>query len=120
MRPANLPAPPLFRRPAGEYIDDTEDFINIELDFKRNRLIRIEILITTATFAIAFFNMVAGALGENLPIPEVRKCLIGLLRMVLSSITLPNVEQMSKPWICLVQHVELSFLSYLMYCRQST
>ena len=31
----------------GEYIDDTEDLINIQLDFARNRLIRFDILLTT-------------------------------------------------------------------------
>eukprot|EP00879_Flechtneria_rotunda_P017595 GHRR01018445.1.p1 GENE.GHRR01018445.1~~GHRR01018445.1.p1 ORF type:complete len:489 (+),score=107.86 GHRR01018445.1:272-1738(+) len=44
----------------GEYIDDTEDFINIELDYNRNRLLRIEILLTVATFALAVYNLVAG------------------------------------------------------------
>lgn len=46
---------------AGEYVDDTEDLINIQLDFSRNKLIRFEIMLTTGTFAFAFFNMVAGA-----------------------------------------------------------
>lgn len=54
----------------GEYIDDTEDLINIELDYSRNRLIRIEIVITTATFMLSFFNLAAGVLGENVEIPE--------------------------------------------------
>lgn len=55
----------------GEYIDDTEDYINIELDYNRNRLIRFEILLTTATFALAFFAVVTGILGENVPLPAV-------------------------------------------------
>lgn len=55
----------------GEYIDDTEDFINIELDFNRNKLLRLEILITVATFALAFYNLIAGILGENLVLPEI-------------------------------------------------
>lgn len=53
----------------GEYIDDTEDYINIELDYNRNRLLRIEILLTVATFALAIYNLVAGILGENLQLP---------------------------------------------------
>lgn len=57
------------RTRAGEYIDDTEDLINIELDYSRNRLIRLEILITIGTFSLAFFNIVTGMLGENLVIP---------------------------------------------------
>jgi hypothetical protein len=54
----------------GEYIDDTEDYINIELDYNRNRLLRIEILLTVATFSLAIYNLVAGILGENLVLPE--------------------------------------------------
>lgn len=53
----------------GEYIDDTEDYINIELDYNRNRLLRIEILLTVATFSLAVYNLVAGILGENLVLP---------------------------------------------------
>ena len=54
----------------GEYIKDTEEYINIELDSSRNRLIRFEVILTVATFAIMPFNLVAGILGENLIIPE--------------------------------------------------
>lgn len=54
----------------GEYIDDTEDYINIELDYNRNRLLRIEILLTVATFSLAIYNLVAGILGENLVLPS--------------------------------------------------
>lgn len=48
-------------RGAGEYIKDTEEYINIELDSSRNRLIRLEIIITSATFGVAMFSLVAGA-----------------------------------------------------------
>jgi len=41
-----------------------------ELDHSRNRLIRMEIVLAVATFAIMPFNLVAGILGENLVIPE--------------------------------------------------
>ncbi|KAG8095036.1 hypothetical protein GUJ93_ZPchr0012g18935 [Zizania palustris] len=44
-----------------EYIDDTEDFINIQLDNVRNQLIQFELLLTTATFVVAIFGVVAGA-----------------------------------------------------------
>lgn len=54
----------------GEYIDDTEDYINIELDHTRNRLLKIEIMLTVATFALAIYNLVAGILGENLVLPS--------------------------------------------------
>jgi hypothetical protein len=45
--PSNLqPHLPPTTPPPGEYIDDTEDYINIELDYSRNRLLRLEIMIT--------------------------------------------------------------------------
>lgn len=53
-----------------EYIKDTEEFIDIDLDWNRNRLIKLEIMLTAATFAIAPFNLVAGILGENVVIPH--------------------------------------------------
>ena len=52
---------------AGEYIEDTEEYINIELDSSRNRLIRLEIVLTGATFSLALWNLVAGA-----PLPGFR------------------------------------------------
>ncbi|KAJ4718656.1 Magnesium transporter MRS2-like protein [Melia azedarach] len=52
-----------------EYIDDTEDFINIQLDNVRNQLIQFELLLTTATFVVAIFGVVAGIFGMNFPIP---------------------------------------------------
>ncbi|KAI8544180.1 hypothetical protein RHMOL_Rhmol08G0275700 [Rhododendron molle] len=48
-----------------EYIDDTEDFINIHLDNVRNQLIQFELLLTTATFVVAIFGVVAGIFGMN-------------------------------------------------------
>lgn len=45
---------------AAEYIQDTEEYINIELDSSRNRLIRLEVVINTATFSIAMYSLVAG------------------------------------------------------------
>jgi len=49
-----------------EYIDDTEDYINIELDNQRNQLIRIELVITAATLAVAVVGSIAGIFGMNL------------------------------------------------------
>ena len=54
----------------GEYIKDTEELVNIELDSARNRLIRFEVLLSVATFALLPFNLMAGVLGENLIIPD--------------------------------------------------
>eukprot|EP00798_Chlamydomonas_sp_ICE-L_P000092 gene92-3699_t len=53
----------------GEYIEDTEDLINIQLDSSRNRLIRFEILLAAGTFGLAIFAAVSAALGENLVLP---------------------------------------------------
>ncbi|KAL0342189.1 UNVERIFIED_CONTAM: Magnesium transporter MRS2-1 [Sesamum calycinum] len=52
-----------------EYIDDTEDFINIQLDNVRNQLIQFELLLTTATFVVAIFGVVAGIFGMNFAVP---------------------------------------------------
>jgi energy-converting hydrogenase Eha subunit G len=52
-----------------EYIEDTEDLVNLELDYSRNRLLKIEIRITIATVCIAIYACVAGVLGENLVLP---------------------------------------------------
>ncbi|KAJ0750946.1 putative Mg2+ transporter protein, CorA-like/Zinc transport protein ZntB [Helianthus annuus] len=52
-----------------EYIDDTEDFINIQLDNVRNQLIQFELVLTTATFVVAMFGVVAGIFGMNFQIP---------------------------------------------------
>ena len=49
---------------AGEYIKDTEEYINIELDSSRNRLIRLEIVLTAGTFAVAIWGLVG---SEPLP-----------------------------------------------------
>lgn len=52
-----------------EYIDDTEDFINIQLDNVRNQLIQFELLLTTATFVVTIFGVVAGIFGMNFAVP---------------------------------------------------
>ncbi|XP_020114371.1 magnesium transporter MRS2-1-like [Ananas comosus] len=52
-----------------EYIDDTEDFINIQLDNVRNQLIQFELLLTTATFVVAIFGVIAGVFGMNFQVP---------------------------------------------------
>ncbi|KAL6012011.1 hypothetical protein ACLOJK_002482 [Asimina triloba] len=52
-----------------EYIDDTEDFINIKLDNVRNQLIQFELLLTAATFVAAIFAVVTGVFGMNFTPP---------------------------------------------------
>ncbi|XP_047068475.1 magnesium transporter MRS2-C-like [Lolium rigidum] len=56
-----------------EYIDDTEDFINIQLDNVRNQLIQFELLLTTATFVVAIFGVVSGVFGMNFEQMDVLK-----------------------------------------------
>lgn len=50
-----------------EYIDDTEDYINIQLDNHRNQLIQLELSLSAATVAMAIFAAVAGIFGMNIP-----------------------------------------------------
>ncbi|XP_009779149.1 magnesium transporter MRS2-5 [Nicotiana sylvestris] len=49
-----------------EYINDTEDLINIKLGTVQNQLIQFELLLTAATFVAAIFAMVTGVFGMNL------------------------------------------------------
>ena len=42
---------------------DTEDYINIDLDSSQNRLFRLDIVLTGATFSIAIFEVFAGEYG---------------------------------------------------------
>ncbi len=53
---------------AGEYVEDTEEYINIELDSSRNRLIKLEVVLTAGTFALAIFTLVGGACCSSLSI----------------------------------------------------
>ncbi|XP_054801931.1 magnesium transporter MRS2-4 isoform X2 [Prosopis cineraria] len=47
-----------------EYIDDTEDYVNIQLDSHRNELIQLQLTLTIASFAVAFETLIAGAFGS--------------------------------------------------------
>ena len=49
-----------------EFIDDTEDFVNIELDSQRNQLIKLELVLTTATLFVSMYGVVASIFGMNL------------------------------------------------------
>ncbi|KAK8936874.1 Magnesium transporter MRS2-I [Platanthera zijinensis] len=50
-----------------EYIDDTEDYINIQLDNHRNQLIQLELFLSAATVALSLYSLVAGIFGMNIP-----------------------------------------------------
>ena len=49
-----------------EYIDDTEDLININLDSHGVLLIQTDLTITAAAFCIALVNAVSGLFGMNI------------------------------------------------------
>ncbi|KAG8636763.1 hypothetical protein MANES_15G036500v8 [Manihot esculenta] len=50
-----------------EYIDDTEDYINIQLDNHRNQLIQLELFLSSGTVCSSFYSLVAGIFGMNIP-----------------------------------------------------
>ncbi|PON40148.1 Mg2+ transporter protein, Zinc transport protein [Parasponia andersonii] len=50
-----------------EYIDDTEDYINIQLDNHRNQLIQLELLLSSGTVCMSIYSLVAGIFGMNIP-----------------------------------------------------
>ncbi|TKY51934.1 Magnesium transporter MRS2-2 [Spatholobus suberectus] len=50
-----------------EYIDDTEDYINIQLDNHRNQLIQLELFLSSGTVCLSFYSLVAAIFGVNIP-----------------------------------------------------
>ncbi|BBG96165.1 magnesium transporter 6 [Prunus dulcis] len=50
-----------------EYIDDTEDYVNIQLDNQRNELIQLQLTLTIASFAVAVETLISGIFGMNIP-----------------------------------------------------
>eukprot|EP00245_Coleochaete_scutata_P007794 TRINITY_DN23564_c0_g1_i1.p1 TRINITY_DN23564_c0_g1~~TRINITY_DN23564_c0_g1_i1.p1 ORF type:complete len:414 (+),score=72.13 TRINITY_DN23564_c0_g1_i1:282-1523(+) len=53
-----------------EFIDDTEDYINIQLDKIRNELIQLELILSTITVVVGLAGVVAGIFGMNVPLPQ--------------------------------------------------
>ncbi|KAH9695113.1 Magnesium transporter MRS2-3 [Citrus sinensis] len=51
-----------------EYVDDTEDYINIMLDDKQNNLLQMGVMLTTATLVISAFIALVGVFGMNITI----------------------------------------------------
>ncbi|KAF5448295.1 hypothetical protein F2P56_028845 [Juglans regia] len=51
-----------------EYVDDTEDYINIMLDDKQNHLLQMGVMLSTATLVLSSFVVVAGIMGMNIRI----------------------------------------------------
>ncbi|KAM3736672.1 hypothetical protein ACB098_10G181600 [Castanea mollissima] len=50
-----------------EYIDDTEDYINIQLDNHRNQLIQLELFLSSGTVCLSVYSVVAAIFGMNIP-----------------------------------------------------
>ncbi|KAL1536103.1 Magnesium transporter MRS2-I [Salvia divinorum] len=50
-----------------EYIDNTEDYINIQLDNHRNQLIQLELFLSAGTVSLSIYSLVAGIFGMNIP-----------------------------------------------------
>ncbi|WJX84330.1 Magnesium transporter MRS2-I [Trifolium repens] len=50
-----------------EYIDDTEDYINIQLDNHRNQLIQLELFLSSGTVCFSIYSLVAAIFGMNIP-----------------------------------------------------
>ncbi|KAG9440598.1 hypothetical protein H6P81_020763 [Aristolochia fimbriata] len=51
-----------------EYVDDTEDYINIMLDDKQNHLLQMGVMLTTATLVVSAFVVLVGIFGMNIQI----------------------------------------------------
>ncbi|CAA0822522.1 Magnesium transporter MRS2-3 [Striga hermonthica] len=65
-----------------EYVDDTEDYINIMLDDKQNHLLQMGVMLTTATLVVSAFVVVAGIFGMNIQIELFQDELNGMTRFL--------------------------------------
>ncbi|GAV69598.1 CorA domain-containing protein [Cephalotus follicularis] len=50
-----------------EYIADTEDYINIQLDNHRNQLIQLELFLTSGNVCLSIYSLVTAIFGMNIP-----------------------------------------------------
>ncbi|XP_077247371.1 magnesium transporter MRS2-I-like [Tasmannia lanceolata] len=50
-----------------EYIDDTENYINIQLDNHRNRLIQLNLFLTAGNVCLSIYDFVTSLLAMNVP-----------------------------------------------------
>lgn len=50
-----------------EYIDDTEDYINIQIDNRRNQLIQLELFLNSGMLAMSIYSLVTAIFGMNIP-----------------------------------------------------
>ncbi|MCO5602703.1 hypothetical protein L7F22_056839 [Adiantum nelumboides] len=56
-----------------EYIDDTEDYVNIQLDSQRNELIQLHVTLGILALTASLVSACAGALAINIPCPLYQK-----------------------------------------------
>lgn len=52
-----------------EYVDDTEDYINIMLDDHQNHLLKMNVVLTVSCLVISMFIAITGIMGMNISIP---------------------------------------------------
>ncbi|CAN1797461.1 Magnesium transporter MRS2-2 [Linum perenne] len=50
-----------------EYIDDTEDYINIQVSSVEDLVIRLELFLSSGTVCLSIYSLVAGIFGMNIP-----------------------------------------------------
>lgn len=50
-----------------EYIDNTEDYINIQLDNHRNQLIQLELFLSSGTVCLSIYSLITAIFGMNIP-----------------------------------------------------
>lgn len=53
-----------------EYINDTEDYINVQLDHQRNQLFQFQITLGASALAIAVAMALVGIFSMNIPMPQ--------------------------------------------------
>ncbi|WVZ85672.1 hypothetical protein U9M48_032567 [Paspalum notatum var. saurae] len=69
-----------------EYVDDTEDYINIMLDDKQNQLLQMGIMLSTGTLVISCAITVTGVFGMNITIPLYETATAGVFWQVTGGI----------------------------------
>ncbi|GAV75572.1 hypothetical protein CFOL_v3_19051 [Cephalotus follicularis] len=53
-----------------EYVDDTDDYINIMLDDKQNHLLQMGVLLSTFTLVVSVYDVVVSVFGTNIQIEQ--------------------------------------------------
>lgn len=69
-----------------EYVDDTEDYINIMLDDKQNQLLQMGVMLSSATLVLNAGIVVAGIFGMNIHIDLFDTSQLQFLETVLGTV----------------------------------